>query len=199
MQYKVPQNIDLEDKIVGPFTMKQFIYLLVGGTIIYGWWNYANTYVDPSPMSIFIPLALPVGLLTFCLALVKVNDRPFELFLLNIFKFIFSPKQRMWREGFKEQGVIVIDKNAEKQTKQGTVKDTSSLDDLAKTLEKQANLISQNTPQAKPDTTGKGQSQAETKNLNISVKDVAGASKKQAEAQTGNKKPSGGLFGIFKK
>lgn len=197
MQYKVPQNIDLEDKIVGPFTMKQFVYILIGGTIIYGWWNYANTFIDPSPMAIFIPLALPVGLLTFCLALVKVNDRPFEIFLLNVFKFIFSPKQRMWKGGFKAESVIIIDKNAEKEKKKTPTKDTSSLDDLAKTLEKQANVITQNTPKPAQKTNPTTGEQAQT--LNISVKDVGEASKKQAEAQADNRKGQKGLFGIFKK
>ena len=41
-QYKIPQNIDVEDKILGPFTLKQFLYIMVGGILIYVFFNMIN-------------------------------------------------------------------------------------------------------------------------------------------------------------
>jgi hypothetical protein len=109
MQYKVPQNIDIEDKIVGPFTMKQFLYMMVGGFILYGWWNFSNTFSSPDPLVIFMVVGLPVGLLTISLAMVKINDRPFEYFLLNMFRFLVTPKQRKWIGGYTPEPVIKMD------------------------------------------------------------------------------------------
>lgn len=176
MQYKVPQNIDMEDKIVGPFTMKQFIYLLISGGIIYGWWSYLqNNYVDFMP--IFLVVAIPLGLLGVSLALVKINDRPFEVFLLSLFQFISTPKQRMWREGYKSEPIIIKDQ-AEVQTADNKPKDTRSLDDLSKSLEKQAQLISQKTP-----TKSAPIKEGEKVSVNVSVKDTQSAQQKQSQAQ----------------
>lgn len=175
MQYKVPQNIDLEDKIVGPFTMKQFLYLLVGGSICYGWWNYASTFISPSPVAVFLPVGGPVGILAFCLALVKINDRPFEFFILNMFKFLFSPKQRKWIEGYQPENVITLDKISAQDAKNKPSKDIRGLDDLAKGLE-QKNINVAPAPQP-------SKISEPPKPVNVAVNDVQGAAEKQQGAQ----------------
>lgn len=179
MQYKVPQNIDLEDKIVGPFTMKQFLYLFVGGFILYGWWNYSNTFVSPAPMSIFLPLAVPLGLICFCLAVVKVNDRPFEIFILNVFKFLFSPKQRKWVTGYTPEAVIMLDQLEAKQKKDEHVKSESDLDSLAKSLEQQTGEIRAKETLLPPTK----QKLAKPQSINLSVSDISSSSAKQQQAQ----------------
>ena len=193
MQYKVPQNIDLEDKIVGPFTMKQFIYLLASGGIVYGWWNYlSKSYVDF--IVAFLILAIPVGMLGVALALIKVNDRPFEYFLLNVFKFIFTPKRRVWQEGFKSEPVIVSTPGDEVKAPT-VVKDTRSLDDLSRGLEKQSEELRKKAIAEAPEKKGflsrlfKPEENAASKQapaLNISVKDIKSASEKQTGAQLKN-------------
>ena len=180
MQYKVPQNIDLEDKIVGPFTMKQFLYLFVGGFILYGWWNYSNTYVSPPPMTIFLVLAIPVGFLCFCMAVVKVNDRPFEIFLLNLFKFMFSPKQRKWITGYAPEAVIMLDPSEVKK-KDEHVKSESDLDSLAKSLEQQTSEIR---AQDAAKQLSAGPSGVKPQSINLSVSDVASVSQKQQQAHS---------------
>jgi hypothetical protein len=190
VQYKVPQNIDLEDKIVGPFTMKQFIYLLVAGGIAYGWWNFlSQRYVGFMPA--FLLVAAPVGLLGVALALVKVNDRPFEIFLLNLFRFIFMPKRRVWKEGYSGEAVIVLGAGEEDKAKI-PIKDTRSLDDLAKGLEKQSTDLRQNEPAAKSKgffgkifkSGNEGAAHEGSKlQINLSVKDVDNAAAKQTQAQ----------------
>ncbi len=188
MQYKVPQNIDLEDKIVGPFTMKQFLYLMVGGFILYGWWNYSNQFSSPPPMVIFAIVGLPVGLLCLCLAMVKVNDRPFEYFLLNIFKFMISPKSRKWTGGYTPEAVIRANP-AEAQQKKEVAKTEADLDSLAKSLEKQTATIQSKTPVAP---------QAKPKAVNLSVKDVKTASQNQKLSQAAPAQAKKGFLGIFK-
>ena len=189
MQYKVPQNIDLEDKIVGPFTMKQFVYILVSGFIVYGWWNFSNTYETPPPMVIFVPITLPVGLLGLSLALVKVNDRPFEIFLLSLLRFAFGPKKRVWQEGYSPEEVIVRDPAAPRVIEPKT-KDTRSLDELSKSLEKQSETLRQKQAGQTPSTL---RPTAETKgvsSINLSVKDIKTAAEKQAKAQQNQAPPA---------
>ncbi len=190
MQYKVPQNIDIEDKIVGPFTMKQFLYLMVGGFICYGWWNYSNQFVSPPPIIIFSIVGFPVGLLCLCLAIVKVNDRPFEYFLLNIFKFIISPKSRKWATGYVPEPVIKMNPVEAQEQKQAT-KTEADLDSLAKVLDRQTAEIKANTPT--PATT-----QTKPQQANLSVNDVAGAAKNQVQSQAIPPKAKKGFLGVFK-
>lgn len=178
-QYKVPQNIDLEDKIVGPFTLKQFVYLLVAGGIIYGWWSYlSGRYVEGTYTFAFVLVAIPVGLLGAALALVKINDRPFEVFLLSLVKFIFSPKQRMWKEGYKAEPVITVDKT-EVAKEEKKARDTGSLDDLAKSLEEEE-LKAKELAETKVAKTPVSKTQNP---INVSLTDVQGAAQKQAAAQ----------------
>ena len=192
MQYKVPQNIDIEDKIVGPFTMRQFLYLMVGGFILYGWWNYSNTFASPEPIYIFIPVGGPVGLLCFCLAIVKINDRPFEFFLLNMIKFLFAPKQRKWITGYVPEAVIKLDAIEAKEKKE-VAKTEADLDSLAKSLDRQSAEIKAKSPLPAP-------SISKPQGINLSVKDVNSASEKHQEAakSTPAPKAKGNFLGIFK-
>lgn len=132
-QYKVPQFIDLEDKIVGPFTMKQFIYLLVGGAIDYGLFNYFNQFENGLPY--FIVIALPVTLLALALTFIKINDRPFEIFLLNLVFYIFIPKKRFWQKGVKSRAPLVATAPPKPKEKKEPHK---SLEELAKELDVKA-------------------------------------------------------------
>lgn len=206
VQYKVPQNIDLEDKIIGPFTMRQFAYLMVAGFIIYGWWNYASQFVVPSPMTIFAPLALPVGLVAVAFTLVKVNDRPFEFFIANLFKYMFTPKKRMWREGYIPEAVIMVDKIVQKVEER--IKTSDDLDSLAKNLEARSQeIIGKQGPA--PQVRSAGETPSETKSINLSIRDVQSASEKQNQAQSGTPEPvtpatgkkvkTGGFMGFFGK
>lgn len=165
--------------------MKQFIYLLVAGFIIYGWWNFSNTFIDPPPMTIFIPLALPVGFLGMAFALLKINDRPFEVFVLNLLKFLFSPKQRVWHEGYQAPSVIVKDPAAP-QIKEDQQKDVRTLDELAKSLDTSQGEIEKKKPVV-PATPASGAKIGKNiASINLSVKDVETAAKQQATAQTSN-------------
>lgn len=193
MQYKVPQNIDLEDKIVGPFTMRQFLYLLAGGAVIYVWWNYSITFVSPQPMVIFLPLAIPIGLIAFSFALVKVNDRPFEYFILSIFKFLFSPKQRRWTAGYQPEAVVILDKIAA-QKEEKKERDVRDLDSLAKSLDRETSDLQSKLPQPKAES----KPSEKPTSINLSVQDVQGATQKQQAAQA-NPEVKKGLFSIFKK
>jgi hypothetical protein len=93
-QYKVPQNVEAEDKILGPFSFRQFIYLIVAGVCGVIMWFIVQGGVWPF---VFIPL--PVFLLCLALALPLRKDQPMETYLLAIVKYILLPKKRLWRAG----------------------------------------------------------------------------------------------------
>lgn len=94
MQFKVPQNIDMQDKIIGPLTLGQFFYLLFGGLIIY---ILFNRLVLNGYGFFFFVLAIPIGLMSFALAFIKVQDRPFPMFVSALIKYMQSPRSRVWQ------------------------------------------------------------------------------------------------------
>ena len=95
MQYQVPQFIEVEDKIFGPLTFKQFAYLVGGGGISF----LAHRFVG-FPLSIFI--IVPTLGFALATAFYKVNKKPFlEVFEAAI-KYTFGNKLYVWKKEEKE-------------------------------------------------------------------------------------------------
>ncbi len=92
MAVKIPQDVTREDKLIGPLTLKQFLYLLAGGSIIF------ITYQSTMSWFIFIVVSLIAGGLTLLLAFGKINGRPFGIFLMNLLHFIRSSKNLVWHK-----------------------------------------------------------------------------------------------------
>lgn len=91
-QYKVPQNLDLPDKILGPLTLIQLGYLLIGGMIAYSVYRIGNLVLT-------ILIAMPILLFTLGLSFVKVQNQSFGKFIFNFILFTISPKTRVWHKG----------------------------------------------------------------------------------------------------
>lgn len=91
MQFRVPQFIDIEDKIFGPFTFHQFAYLIGGGGIIFVLYKLL-------PFIVAILLILPVAALTICLVFVKINGKPFVYYLEASFTYLISSKLYVWKQ-----------------------------------------------------------------------------------------------------
>ena len=89
MRYQVPQFIDVEDKIFGPFTLKQFIYLAGGVGLSFILWRLF-------PLLLALLFIAPVLALSVGLAFYKVNNRP----LLNVLEYaagyFFNKKLYLW-------------------------------------------------------------------------------------------------------
>lgn len=94
MAIKIPQNIDKEDKLVGPLTLKQFLYVLGGAAIVFvAYQYYARAYLYFFEFMLIATLAV---FLTLALAFLKINGQPFILFMINALLYILSPKKRLW-------------------------------------------------------------------------------------------------------
>lgn len=104
MQYQVPQFLDVEDKIFGPFTFKQLIYLGGGAGLL-----YLSIRFIP-----FIGWLVGFALLGFGIALAfyRPNNRPFVVLLEAIFNYFRSSRLYIWRrrevKAQTEVGELVI-------------------------------------------------------------------------------------------
>lgn len=89
MRYKVPKFIDMEDKIIGPVTMRQLIMLAVGGGIAYG------AYIKmESPGWLFV--AIPSAGLAIAFAFVKIQNMTFFRYVLALTQYLIKPEKRAW-------------------------------------------------------------------------------------------------------
>jgi len=96
MQFQVPQFIDLEDKIIGPLTLKQFIYLGAAGAILFVLNFFLKLYM-------LIILGVPIVALAGLLAFGKINGQPFITFLMVVFGHAFKPQMFVWKKLPKEK------------------------------------------------------------------------------------------------
>ena len=95
MQFQVPQFIEVEDKIFGPLTFKQFIY--IGGGL-------GASYILFRVLPIYLagPLIAVVGGLAAGLAFFQLNGRPFIVGLENGFFFLVRSKLYLWNNARKK-------------------------------------------------------------------------------------------------
>ena len=108
--YKVPQDVEAEDKLLGPFSFRQFVFLIIaviGIAIAYGL------------STILLPLAIiPVPIILFfgALALPLKKDQPMEVYLAAVISFMLKPKKRLWQPDGIERLVEVIAPKVEEKT-----------------------------------------------------------------------------------
>lgn len=97
MQFKVPQFIDVEDKLFGPFTFRQFAYLVGGGGMIFVIYRLL-------PLWIGIFLILPIAALTALLTFYKINNKPFIFYLQAAVNYAISSKLYIWKQRLVKPG-----------------------------------------------------------------------------------------------
>lgn len=97
MQFRVPQFIDIEDKIFGPFTFKQFAYLIGGGGLVYILFRLLPFWIAIIPMILVAGLSL---LLTFY----KINNKPFIYYLQAGITYLTGSKLYIWKQRLLKPG-----------------------------------------------------------------------------------------------
>jgi hypothetical protein len=105
MRFQVPQFIEVEDKIFGPLTFKQFIYAAGGAGLCVIIFLFL-------PKFFAFLLAVPVGTFAVALAFYKVNDKPFIEVVEAYFKYLLGSKLYIWR---KKENTPVAKSDAERQ------------------------------------------------------------------------------------
>jgi len=105
MQFEVPQFIEIEDKIFGPLTWRQFVYL--GGGV-----GSAVVIFLVFPLFVFIIFGLPLALLGGALAFYPINNRPFSHFLEAIYTYLTSDRLYLWHQ----KADVVYKENTTKKT-----------------------------------------------------------------------------------
>jgi hypothetical protein len=107
MEYQVPQFIEVEDKLVGPLTLRQFLYIAGTAGLCIIFFSYLSFFLA------FI-VAIPVVAFGVALAFYKVNDKPFIEVLEAGFNYYTSKKLMLWK--YSEPGKAGRPEQATPQT-----------------------------------------------------------------------------------
>ncbi len=88
-QFTVPQFIDVEPKIIGPITARQFLIFLATSLVIFIFYKVFD-------FSTFVILSILVFAFAGIFAFLKINGRPFHYFVLNLIQSLKKPGLRIW-------------------------------------------------------------------------------------------------------
>ena len=103
MQFQVPQFIEVEDKIFGPLTLKQFLYLAGGA----GACIALFIYIPYKIIAIF--LIIPIAGFSLALAFYRINDRPFIDVVQSFFYYSLGNKLYLWKKAEKKPVSQLVD------------------------------------------------------------------------------------------
>jgi len=92
-QFTIPQFIDVEDKIIGPITTRQFVIILGSMLVMAIFYKILD-------FSLFLASSVVVFIIMIAFAFIKVNARPFHFFLLNLVQTFKRPKLRIWNNAY---------------------------------------------------------------------------------------------------
>jgi len=131
--YKVIQDIEAEDKLLGPLTLRQFIYAIITVVCIYFSYLAVTKHVGFLAI-IFLPPALFTGFLAWPWG----RDQPTEVWAVAKVRFLFKPRKRIWdQSGVKNLVTVTAPKRVEEDRTDGLsqIEVKSRLEALANTID----------------------------------------------------------------
>ena len=133
MQFKVPQFLDIEDKIFGPFTFKEFIYLAGGAGLCFVLFKLLGLVLGAIPI-------LAVAGFSLTLTFYRPNNKPFINMLESGAKYVTQSKLYIWKRRLntingKQQNKIAEENKEVAMSEQGLRLSGDKLRDLAWSLD----------------------------------------------------------------
>ena len=100
---KIPQNVRVEDKIVGPFSIKQLILMGIGGGFSYALFASIKSTAGTIPFTAHLLIWWP-AILSAAFALIRINDISLFRYCILIVEMFSRPRKRVWQP---RQGIII--------------------------------------------------------------------------------------------
>lgn len=110
MQFQIPQFIEVEAKIVGPLTLKQFMYLAGAGGV-----SFAAFFIFQAWLWILITMF--VAVIGIALAFIRYNGQPLPKIILYAFGFFWKPRLYIWQRMPEMKALEIPEYNIEEKRK----------------------------------------------------------------------------------
>ncbi len=134
MRYQVPQFVDIEDKIIGPFTLRQFLMYVAAVMVL------VPVYLN-SDLSLFITVALPVLAIAAAFAHVKIAHKSLGATIANAVSFATGGQLFLWRRTGKTKPLVIRDQNWSEENAAVMEAQSTSLLKLAQTIETKGSVV----------------------------------------------------------
>ena len=135
MQFKVPQFLEIEDKIFGPFTFKEFVYLAGGAGLCYMLYRLLGVFLGA------IPILIVAGF-SAALTFYHPNGKPFINMVEAGIKYAMQDKLYIWKRHLnkvnterQEEFKATAELKKETMSQNGVKLSGSKLRDLAWSLD----------------------------------------------------------------
>jgi len=128
MRFQVPQFIEVENKIFGPLTFRQFVYIVGGVGLVVILWTLLPNFLA-------IIIGLPILVFAAMLAFYKVNGKPFSYMVEAFIKFYLSNRLYVWKKKEKEITPQAPQKTHKAEVNVRTTGGRSKLKDLSWNLD----------------------------------------------------------------
>lgn len=101
---KIPQNVRVEDKLIGPLSLKQIIIIAIGGGVSYVIFTAVQKSAGTVPTAAHLFIWIPL-IITSAFAVVRVNDIPLTRYFLLVLESMSKPRVRVWQP---RKGILVL-------------------------------------------------------------------------------------------
>lgn len=129
MMFSVPQFIDIEDKIAGPFTWKQLLWMIGMGAALLVSFKLFDA-------ALFFIVAIPIVLVFVAFAFYKPNGFPLTTYIYYAILFVFRPKIAVWERPTRfQQMAKAPEKKEEAVTPQDKQINHEKLAELARIMD----------------------------------------------------------------
>lgn len=133
-RFSVPQFIDIESKIVGPLTIKQFAFIAIPSLV-----TFLLFFVLNFAAWIIVAIVLVSSGIAF--AFVKVGGRPLWVMLFKGITFFWEPKLFLWKQAIVEKKIDVPDIQRKRHDLDRIAKEVSRLGSLWRDMNTKKNPI----------------------------------------------------------
>lgn len=134
-QYKVPQNVETEDKILGPLSVKQFIYVIIGLL-----WGFLMWRIFSFSVVVAVIFALPVTGFFLLLGFGSREGVPFEDYVVAFIRFLIVPRQRIWIKDDRKDVIVKDPEKPKENLEKTSIVTTGQLKQLANIIDTRGNF-----------------------------------------------------------
>ena len=134
MRYQVPQFVDIEDKIIGPLTLRQFLMYLVAVMFL------IPVYLA-SDLSLFITIALPILGIAAAFAHIKIGNKSLSETVVNAVNHSLRGQLYLWRRSTHSNPLRIKDPSWQQSVTDDASGRSNSLNQIAQNLETQGNTV----------------------------------------------------------
>jgi hypothetical protein len=134
MRFQVPQFVDVEDKIIGPLTLRQFIIYLVGSLLL------IPVFLR-SDLSLFLTIAIPVMGVAALFAHFRLHGKSLLVVLTHFLSFYFTGTRYVWRRTSARNFIKLDRELTTREEPEEERRELSPLRAKAKQIETEGNIV----------------------------------------------------------